>query len=226
MAEKEAPAELEINNVKELDEKLAEALVDSENKPSDEEVEEAKKEFEDSGRDFSVKSWDIGESEDAQRNVDYLIHYVANRLFWTKTGWMGVIKMQEELADAENFIKTNPKSPLKLGYQALEFIFYSLQNAGGIGFQSAKDFEEENEIYAKVFDQIGGPIAEARKELKEIQFLQDKYAAMAQGFYLEVEDEVEEVNSELPPEEQVEEPGIGEVNAADEPVTQEPPSAT
>jgi len=198
MAEKKAPAELEINNVKELDEKLAEAIENNENKPTEEETAAAQKEFEDAGAAFSVKSWDIGTAEDGQANIDYLNHFVANRIFWTKTGWMGVVKMQEELDDAATFIKTNPKSPLKLGYQALEFIFYSLQNAGGVGYQSAKDFEQENEIYAKVFDSVGANIVEARKELKEIQFLQDRYAAMAQGFYLEVEPAGDEVSPEGP----------------------------
>lgn len=192
MAKKEKPAELEINNVKELDEKLAEAIKNNPNKPSDEEVEEAKKEFEEASRDFSVKSWNIGEEADAAEMLSYLQHFVRNRLFWSKNGWMGVIKMQEELDDAEKFLASNPKSHLKLGYQALEFMFYSLQNPGGVGLQAALDFEQENEIYAKCFDAIGKQIASARAELKDIQFLQDKYAAMAQGFYLEVEPEVPE----------------------------------
>ncbi len=200
MSEKKEPtAELEINNVQELDEKLAEAIENNDNKPTEEEVAEAEKEFQEASRNFSVKSWDVGVAEDAVQHVQYLIHYVRNRLFWTKTGWMGVLKMQEELEDAEKFISSNPGSALKLGYQALEFIFYSLQNPGGTGWQAAKDFESENDIYAKVFDAIGPNIEEARQELKDIQFLQDKYAAMAQGFYLEVEPEApEEVPQEGP----------------------------
>ena len=188
MSEKEQPAaELEINNVQELDAKLAEAIDKNDNKPTDEEVEEAQKKFQEASEEFGTKSWDIGEPESATEFTQYLSHFLRERVFWTQNGWMGVIKMQEELDDAEKFIATNPESPLKLGYQALEFIFYSLQNPGGVGLESAKNFEGENELYAKVFDAVGSQIAEARKELKEIQFLQDQYAAMAQGFYLEVE---------------------------------------
>lgn len=189
---KEKPVELEINNVKELDEKIAEAIKNNDNKPTDEEVEEAKKEFEQASKDFGTKLWEIGKKEDSQENLDYIEHYMQNRVFWTQTGWMGVIKMQEVIDDTQAALRENPELHLALGYQALEFMFYSFQNAGGVGYQSAKDFESENEIYARVFDAIGAKIAEARKELKEIQFLQDKYAAMAQGFYLEVEDGVEE----------------------------------
>ena len=196
---------LEINNVQELDEKLAEAIQNNDNKPTDEEVEETKKAFEEASVAFASKSWDIGEAEDAQSNLDYINHYMSNRLFWTKTGWMGVIKMNAELVDAQEFLTANPGSPLKLGYQAMEFLFYSFQNPGGVGLQAAQDFEQENEIYAKVFDALGPKISEARAELKDIQFLQDQYAAMAQGFYLEVEPEAEEapVPEETPAQEEV-----------------------
>jgi hypothetical protein len=192
MAEQEKPVEpveLEINNVKELDAKLAEAIQNNVNKPTEEEVEEAKIKFEEAAKDFSVKSWDIGTPEQAQKFADYLQHFVRNRLFWTKNGWMGVIKMNEELEDSQKFLSANPGTSLKIGYQALEFIFYSLQNPGGVGVQAALDFEQENEIYASVFDAIGIQVSSARKELKDIQFFQDQYAAMAQGFYLEVEPE-------------------------------------
>lgn len=199
---KENPAELEINNVKELDEKLAEAINNNENKPSDEEVEEAKKEFEEKSDGFATKFWNIGELEDSQINLDYMEHYIQNRVFWTQTGWMGVIKMKEVIEQTQETLKLESNSQLAFGYQALEFMFYSFQNAGGVGLQSAVDFESENEIYAKVFDSIGKRLSEARKEIKDIQFLQDKFAAMAQGFYLEVEDGVKE-------EEEEEEENIG-----------------
>ena len=195
-AEEENQPVLEINNVQELDEKLAEAIETNDNKPTDEEVEGAQKAFDEASVSFASKSWDIGETEDAQSNLDYINHFVMNRLFWTKTGWMGVLKMHEELEDAQKFLTANPTLNLKLGYQALEFMFYSFQNPGGVGLQAAHDFEQENEIYAKVFDAMGPMIADARKELKDIQFLQDQYAAMAQGFYLEVElEEPEEVEN-------------------------------
>lgn len=203
---KEKPVELEINNVKELDEKLAEAIKNNDNKPSDEEVEEAKKEFEEASKTFGTKLWEIGKKEDSQENLDYIEHYMQNRVFWTQTGWMGVIKMQEVIDDTQSALRENPDVHLAFGYQALEFMFYSFQNAGGVGFQAAKDFESENEIYARVFDAVGSKIAEARKELKEIQFLQDKYAAMAQGFYLEVEDGPEEESLEARDEEQKDSP--------------------
>lgn len=178
-------AELEITNVEELKEKLAEAIKDNPNKPTEEEVRLAGVEFETAAKNFPGKLWEIGEVKDARLFCDYLSHYVKNRLFWTKNGWMGVVKLEEELRAAE--ILLNGKEPLKLGYQALEFIYYSLMNPGGVGLQSALDFETEGEQYIPLMEAVSLTLEKARTQLKEIQFLQDKYAAMQQGFYLEME---------------------------------------
>lgn len=184
--------ELEINSKEELEEKLAEAIENNPNKPSEEEIEEAKTRFEEASKDFSVKSWNVGSPEKAQEFIDFIDDFMRNRIFWKQNGWMGVIKMDEELQDAKKFIKENENQPLKLGYQAMEFLFYSFQNPGGIGLQAALDFQSQNEIYAEVFDAVGEQLNDARKELKDIQFLQEQYAAMQQGFYLEVEPSAEE----------------------------------
>ena len=171
-------AELEINNVEELKEKLGEAIKDNPNKPTEEEVKAAAAEFEYASKVFPTKLWEIGEIKDARPFCDYLKHYVRNRLFWTKNGWMGVVKLMEELQVAENLL--NGKEPLKIGYQALEFIYYSLMNPGGVGLQAAQDFESEGENYLPLMEAVSVSLEQARTQLKEIQFLQDKYAAMQQ----------------------------------------------
>lgn len=190
--------ELEINSKEELEEKLAEAIENNPNKPTEEEIEEAKTKFEEASKDFSVKSWNVGAPERAKEFIDFIDDFMRNRIFWKQNGWMGVIKMSEELDDAKKFLETNKNQPLKLGYQAMEFLFYSFQNPGGIGLQAALDFQAQNELYAEIFDAIGEQLNDARKELKDIQFLQEQYAAMQQGFYLEVEPAPEE---EAPPTE-------------------------
>lgn len=208
-------AELEINNVEELKEKLAEAVKDNPNKPSEEEVKAAGEEFENAAKSFPVKLWEIGEVENARPFCDYLTHYVRNRLFWTKNGWMGVVKLDEELRAAENLL--NGKEPLKIGYQALEFIYYSLMNPGGIGLQSAQDFEAEGENYLPLMEAVSLSLETARKELKNIQFLQDKYTAMQQGFYLELEP-VEPVAEEAPFIGEAESVGTQEIDLSAEPL--------
>lgn len=194
-------AELEINNIEELKEQLEKAVKDNPNKPTEEEIKAAAYEFEYASKTFPAKLWEIGEIDKARAFCDYLTHYVRNRLFWTKNGWMGVVKLDEELRAAE--ILLNGKDPLKLGYQCLEFVYYSLMNPGGVGLQSAQDFESEGENYLPLMEAVSISLEKARIELKLIQFLQDKYAAMQQGFYLELE----------PAEPPAEEPGTTLVNA-------------
>ena len=183
-------AELEINNVKELKEELEKVVKDNPNKPTEEEIKAAAYEFEYASKTFPTKLWEIGTVEKARAFCDYLTHYVRNRLFWTKNGWMGVVKLDEELRAAE--ILLNGKEPLKLGYQALEFVYYSLMNPGGVGLQSAQDFESEAENYLPLMEEVSISLQKARTEFKLIQFLQDKYTAMQQGFYLEIEPAEEE----------------------------------
>jgi hypothetical protein len=200
--------ELEINSKSDFEEKLAEAIENNPNKPSEEEIEEAKTRFEEASKDFSIKSWDIGTPEKSDEFIEFIDDFMKNRIFWKQNGWMGVIKMSEEFEHAKNFIKAFPDQPIKFGYQAMEFLFYSLQNPGGIGLQAALDFQSQNEVYAEVFDAIGEQLNDARKELKEVQFLQEQYAAMQQGFYLEAEDgplEEEVPEEEVPEEEAPEE---------------------
>lgn len=178
-------AELEITNKKQLEEELSKAIKDNKNKPTEEEVKAAGEDFEKTAKAFPLKMWALGEPKDARLYCDYLNHYVRNRLFWTKNGWMGVVKLVEELEAASNLL--NGKNSLELGYQALEFVYYSLMNPGGVGLQSALDFESEGEQFIPLMEAVGNKLNEARLDLKKIQFLQDKYTAMQQGFYLEVE---------------------------------------
>ena len=63
-------------------------------------------------------------------------------------------------------------------------------NPGGIGLESAKNFEAEGEQYLPLMEAVSLALQKAREELKEIQFLQDRYAAMQQGFYYEKEIEI------------------------------------
>ena len=186
-------AEIEINNNEELREKLNELIQDvSLNKPTEKEVEEAKKEYEDAANKWASTVYKIGKPEEAQEFCDYIKHFLMNRFLWYKEAWMGVIKLTEELNAAENVFKVQKNKGLELGYQALEFTLYAFSNPGGVGLQAALDFEQENELYSKILTQLGELVKDARKTLKDVEFLQQKWGAYTQGFYYEKEDLVEE----------------------------------
>lgn len=189
MSEKKVTnGELEINNTEELNETISELVKDpSLNKPSEQEVEEAQKEYEKAAKEWSTLTYTLGTPEKAQMYCDYIKNFLNNRYVWQKDAWMGVIKLTEELELAEKVIQTDKSKSLELGYQAIEFTYYALSNPGGIGLEQAKTFEAEIEIWKEVAFAVEDEVEKARKKLKEIEFLQQKWGAMAQGFYLELE---------------------------------------
>lgn len=190
-------AELEINNLEEAKEKLKE--IDPEGKlpkPTPEEIKQAYEDFAKAVSDFNNKLYEIGEPDRKNDIADYLLQFIDKRVFWTKQGWMGVLRLNEDIQGVRDSIE---EIPFRLSYQALEFTFFALSNVGGIGLQSAKDMETEAELYNEVAELIAKQLETARKELKEVQYLQEKWAAYEQGFYYEREEVFENENGEEEP---------------------------
>jgi len=154
------------------------------NKPSPEEVVKFKEDFDAAMKKFAETKWEISEPGSFQRNDVslFLLDYLKNYVFWTKTGWMGVIKMEEELKKAMK--ETDETTGLSLDYQALEFCGYMLMNPGGTGYALAKEFEKQADKYSRIMTTVGQKVEDARKQLKNVQYLQEKWAAGEQGFYL------------------------------------------
>ena len=157
--------------------------------PSPEEVEQYKTEFSDTLKAFEEKRWEISESGNfAANDVGiYLLDFMKKYAFWSKTEWMGMIKMEEEIKKAMGLASED--TPLQFNYQALEFCAFMLANPGGTGIELAREFEDQAEKYAKIGIVVGTKIEEARKQLKELQYLQERWAAGEQGFFYEREPE-------------------------------------
>jgi hypothetical protein len=189
---------IEVKDIKEAQEKIAELQKDSSvNKPTEDEINEAVKIFNEQAADFNSKLFEIGTPEKAEEIYDFMLEFLEKYVYWTKQGWMGVLRMDEELKIRKKERKEG--DPFEVGYQALEFMFYMLTNPGGTGLKTAKAIDKVKELYGEILDSTGKKLEEARAQLKEIQFLQDKVTAMQQGFYLEREDGVaEEEDQDFP----------------------------
>jgi len=155
--------------------------------PSPEEIEEYKNAFSIALKAFDEKRWVISEQGIfAANDVGlYLLDFLKKYAFWSKTEWMGIIKMEDEIKKGMGGADAN--TPLQFTYQALEFCAFMLANPGGTGIELAKEFEAQAEKYAKIGIVVGTKIEEARKELKELQYLQERWASAEQGFYYERE---------------------------------------
>lgn len=182
MAEKEKP-KLRVVKKDEL-ENEAQAAEVIQGKPTPEEVEQYKVEFDQAMKDFTGSRWPVSDPGSFSANDVgmFLKEYLNKYVLWTKTGWMGVIKMNEELDKALKM--DNEKTGLTFDYQTLEFCGYMLMNPGGIGYDLAAEFEKIADKYSKIMVEVGKKVEEARAALKDVQYLQDKWAAGVQGFYL------------------------------------------
>jgi len=154
------------------------------NKPTPEEVLQFRNEFEKAMEEFKNTKWEISEKGNFAANDMglFIIDFMNNFAFWTKTGWIGILKMNEELRKALALVDEN--SGLQFDYQALEFCAFMLANPGGIGYNKALEFEKIAEKYSKIGILLGTKVEEARTQLKGVQYLQEKWAAAEQGFYL------------------------------------------
>lgn len=154
------------------------------NKPTPEEIEQYKNEFQEALKAFSEEKWAISDKGNfAANDVGLFIEDFMNRFaFWSKNGWMGMIKMSEVLRQA--MLSADEETPLLLDYQALEFCAYMLSNPSGIGLELALEFEKIADKFSKIGIVVGEKLEDARKKLKHVQYLQEKWAASEQGFYL------------------------------------------
>lgn len=193
---------MSVESVEKAQELLSELAKDASiNKPTEEETQAAEKEFDLASKAFNSKMFVLGEKKEFDEISDFVLLFLEKFVYWTKNGWMGVLKMHDEVSE---FKKKRKKEPFSVGYQALEFLFFALTNPGGSGIESAREIEKHAEIYGKLVELTGKSVEDARAELKEIQWLQEKWNAMLQGFYIEKEDGVEPVDEKEAVEETVE----------------------
>ena len=166
------------------EEKPDDISVENEKKPTPEEIEQYKSEFQEALKVFTEERWAISDKGNfAANDVGLFIEDFMKRFaFWSKNGWMGMIKMAEVLRQA--MLAANEETPLQLDYQALEFCAYMMSNPGGIGLDMAIEFEKIADKFSKVGVTIGEKLEDAREKLKNVQYLQEKWAAAEQGFYL------------------------------------------
>ena len=197
MARNTEKAEPEINETEGLKESIDNALnagMDSEegtgerNKPTDEEVEEARKDYETKAEEWKNATFDLSPTANTGKDfITYLREFMDKRMLWTQNAWMGACKMDEELSVTESKFDASGDTPPQLGYQALEFAVYMLNNPAGIGLQSAKDFEGVAQQHVATLSHLTEQLEGARKQLEEVKFAQEKWGAYEQGFYYERE---------------------------------------
>lgn len=177
---------------------MGEAWIDPERVPTEEEVEAAKKEFED--RTIALRDKNdylVADKDNALRVAKFIRKFVANG-FWTQRYWVGVVNFVDYI---DTFIKEceAESKDLVMEYGPLQFCYLMFENYAGFGYDAAKKMAELWDEYVPIHDVLRDHIEYYNSEAKACEKLKQRWGMLAQGYYLVFLDEVEEQQTTAEP---------------------------
>ena len=162
---------------------MGEAWIDPERVPTDEDIELAKKEFEDRTVKLRDKSdYLIADKENALHVAKFIREFVANG-FWTQRYFVGVINFTEYIDKFIAECETEAKD-FTMEYGPMQFCFLMFENYAGFGLESAKKMAEMWDEYIPIYDVLRGHIEYYNNEAKMCEKLKQRWGMLAQGYYL------------------------------------------
>jgi hypothetical protein len=159
------------------------AYIDPNRVPTEEEIADAKKAFEDRTAALQKKDdYLIADVENSLRVAKFLKKFVENG-FWTQRYFVGVINFTDYIT---KFIEEAEKEPkeLTMEYGPMQFVFLMMENYAGFGLDAAKKFAEIWDEYVPIYDTLRDHIEWYRTETEEIKKLQQRWGMLAQGYYI------------------------------------------
>lgn len=165
---------------------MGEAHIDPDRIPTDEEIADAKKEFEDRTKALQdKKDYLIADAANSLRVAKFLKNFIENG-FWTQRFFVGVINFSDFI---NKFIEETEKEPkdLMLDYGPMQFAYLMFENYAGFGLESAKKFAEMWDEYIPIHDTLKDHVEWYQNEVEEIKKLQQRWGMLSQGFYLTYE---------------------------------------
>lgn len=182
--------------------------IDPDKIPTDEDIENAKKEFEEFTKELNEKKdYQVADETNALRVAKFMQTFV-DRSVWTGRAFVGVLNFHALMKDfIEGFDEKNPV-PLNLEYGAMQFAFLMFENYGGVGVDSAEWIAENWEEYLPIYEKLHELSDWYELQSKKADNLKQRWAAMAQGYYMTIIEENDEdtVAEETPAEKKAEEP--------------------
>lgn len=168
--------EFNMNNAGEL-------WIDPDRIPTEDEVNEAKKDFEE--RTVALrdkKDYLIADSSNALRVAKFMKNFIENA-FWTQRYFVGVINFSEYI---NGFITECEKEAkdLVLEYGPMQFAYLMFENYAGKGIEDAKKMAEMWDEYIPIYDTLRTHVEWYNKEVKECERLKQRWGMLAQGYYL------------------------------------------
>lgn len=162
---------------------MGEAWIDPDREPTDEEIAQAKKEYEDRTSALNNKNdYLIADKDNALRVAKFIREFIANG-FWAQRYFVGVINFIDFI---DKFIEECEKEPkdLMLEYGPMQFCFLMFENYAGFGYDAAKKMAELWDDYVPIHDILRDHVEYYNAESKECTKLQQRWGMLAQGYYL------------------------------------------
>ena len=179
---------------------MGEAWIDPEKVPTEEDINAAKKEYEDRTVALRDKAdYLVADKDNALRVAKFIRNFIANG-FWTQRYWVGVVNFVDYI---DNFIKECEAEPkdLVMEYGPLQFCFLMFENYAGFGYDAAKKMAEMWDDYVPIHDVLRDHVEYYNAEAKACERLKQRWGMLAQGYYLvflDEENEQQQLADEIP----------------------------
>ena len=165
---------------------MGKMVIDPDKVPTEEDINNAKKDFEDFTKGLQEKKdYLVADAPNALRVAKFMQTFI-DRNVWTGRSFVGVLNFHGLLKDfIESFDENNPKN-LELEYGPMQFAYLMFENYGGIGIESANWIAENWDEYLPIYEKLHELNDWYELQAKKSENLRQRWAAMAQGFYLEL----------------------------------------
>ena len=158
--------------------------IDPDKIPTNEDVESAKKAFEDAVLALqNKKDYVVADKANSLRVSTFLKNFI-ERTSWTERMFVGVLNFRSLMADfIEGFDENNPVE-LVLEFPATQFIHIMLEHYGGVGIESANWMAENWDEYLPIYETVHELVEGYNAENKRCENLKETWGMFEQGYYL------------------------------------------
>lgn len=163
--------------------------IDANKVPTSEDIENAKKEFEEKTKALQSKNdYLVADKNNALRVAKFMKEFISKSI-WTNRSWVGVLNFNALMDDfIKDFDENNPKD-LILEYPPMQFAYLMFENYGGIGIESANEMAKVWDEYLPIYEKLHELNDWHDAEAKMCEDLRYKWALMEQGYYVVILDE-------------------------------------
>jgi len=166
--------------------------IDPDKVPTDEDIENVKKEFEERTKALQEKKdYLVADKSNALRVAKFMKDFNDNSP-WSQRMFVGVLNFSGLMNDfIENFDENNPKD-LIIEYAPMQYAFLLFENYGGVGIDSARHMAEIWDEYLPIYETLHELVDWYKKEANKCDELKEKWAMFEQGYYLHILEGTEE----------------------------------